>query len=96
MNSTNYTSETATLPDSEHRGIIAARTTAAHSWLAGPRLASRGILIPAPCSADCVVVLLFAASLGRIFADMHLLSESCKRIYVREIYIISLTQPIPL
>ena len=58
----------------------------------GPDWPARGILIPAPCSADCVVVLLFAASLGRIFADMHLLSESCKRIYVCEIYIISLTQ----
>ena len=57
----------------------------------GPDWPARGILIPAPCSADCVVVLLFAASLGRIFADMHLLSESCKRIYVCEIYI-SLTQ----
>ena len=48
MNSTNYTSETATLPDSEHRGIIAARTTAAHSWLAGPRLASTRNSDPCP------------------------------------------------
>ena len=97
MNNTTYYLSEATLPDSEHRGIIAARTTAAHSWLAGPRLASKRNSDPCPLLRRlccCLVICCFTRPhfCGHASAFRILQEDLC----LGNLYYLFLTQPISI